>query len=220
MSGADDLELVELALEGDQAARRELARRLLAAIQREVTFVLVRFAAADKRDARQDVVDLVQEVLVHLFDHDGRELRRWDPERGRSLESFVRLVARRRVSRILSARQGNPWADVAVDPAKTNVADDDGLRRRLEERNELDRLLGALHAKMSDRDHELFDLLFVQGLSPEEVSLQMDMSKGAVNAWSYRTRKLARALGKKIEDEARIVSSKPDPTTKGVRTHG
>ena len=86
---------MEEALSGGTAPRRRLAERLLDAIQREVAIALHRLAAQRGRDPRQEVQDLVQEVLVSLFEHDARELRRWDPTRGRSLESFVRLVARR-----------------------------------------------------------------------------------------------------------------------------
>ena len=43
-------------------------------------------------------------------------MRRWDPDRGRNLDGFVRLVARRRVARILGQQRGNPWASVPVDP--------------------------------------------------------------------------------------------------------
>ncbi len=209
MSDLDDVELARLALDGDPAARRELGRRLLGAIQREVSFALVRFAAVGRRDARQDVLDQVQDVLVALFENGGKELRRWDPERGRSLESFVRLVARRRVSRTLSKRQGNPWSDDPTDPREFDGDDDADLARRLEHRSQLGQLLGALHSKMGDRDHELFDLLFVQELGPEEVAQRVGLTRGAVNAWAYRIRKLARSLASALDDRASSGAAAP-----------
>ena len=200
VSEEDELALVLEALDGDAAARQALAQELVGVIQREVAFCLVRFAAAQGRDPRQDRLDLVQEVLVSLFEHDARELRRFDPQRGRSLRSFVQLVARRRVARILSLRKGNPWADAPTDPT---VMDDDGddteVLRRLEQRSELQRVLGALHARMSPRDHELFDLLFLQERPPDEVASALGVSRGAVNAWAYRMRKVARALAREAE---------------------
>ena len=207
--GSDlDAALVKRALAGDDTARRSLARRLLGAIQREVSFSLVRFAAMDRRDARQEVLDLVQDVLVSLFERDAKELRRWDPERGRSLESFVRLVARRRVARTLSQRQGNPWADAPTDPADLDDADVDALSTRLETRHHLDQLLAAMHS------------LFVQGLDPDDVAQKMDMSKGAVNAWSYRTRKLARTIAAHLAKPPDTLSSDEDPSPKESVTHG
>ena len=191
---ADDEELVARALAGERTARRELADVLLDGIQREVAFCLERAAGAARRDPRQELRDLVHDVLVGLLEHDGRELRRWDPRRGRSLDSFVRLVARRRVARILSQGRGNPFALRPVDPEDLDHDDDTALVRRLEEREQLDALLMALYAGMSERDHELFELLFVEQLEPEEVARRLDMTRGAVNAWCYRTRKLARRL--------------------------
>lgn len=223
--GSDlDAALVKRALTGDGMARRNLSRRLLGAIQREVSFCLVRFAGVDRRDPRQDVLDLVQDVLVSLFERDAKELRRWDPERGRSLESFVRLVARRRVARTLSQRQGNPWADAPTDPADLDDADSSALSVRLENRQHLDQLLGAMHSRMSARDHELFDLLFVQGIDPEEVATSMQMTRGAVNAWSYRTRKLARTIAAHFHDPLAKPgdnsSSGDAPSPKESVTHG
>jgi len=155
---------------------------------------LLRWSGGDHRDPRQDVRDLVQETLVSLFEHDGRELRRWDPERGRSLTSFVRLVARRRVARILSGRRGNPWHELPLDPTDVDDEDTRALTEQVEQRGELDALLCALHAQMSDRDVELFDLLFVHDGDPGDVAEQMGMTRGAVNAWTYRMRKLAKGL--------------------------
>ena len=98
-------------LTADPCARRAVARRLLGPVQREVDMCVRRFASAGGRDTRQDAHDLAQDVLVSLFDRDARELRRWDPARGRSFESFVRLVARRRVTRArpcTADRTGSP----------------------------------------------------------------------------------------------------------------
>lgn len=211
MSGSSqDERLVESALAGLAGARRELAGRLLDVVQREVAFVLRRAVVGQGRDPRQEVRDLVQEVLVSLFEHDGRELRRWDPARGRSLDSFVRLVARRKAARILGQRKGNPWADHPVDPQAIDDdeldAEADALLRQLEQREELGSVLDALYARMSDRDFQLFDLLFVEERDPAEVADALNMTRGAVNAWAYRTRKLARACVLEQNSKTRVIA--------------
>jgi RNA polymerase sigma factor (sigma-70 family) len=217
LSTADDEALVRRALEGDRTTQRKLAERLLGSIQREVAITLARAAGAHGRDSRQEVRDLVQEVLLALLERDAKELRRWDPARGRSLDSFVRLVARRRVARILGQRVGNPWAHAPTDPQDLDDADDQPLTRRLETRHELDGVLVALSAKMSARDQELFELLFVEDQDPEDVARRLQMSRAAVNAWSYRMRKLARAVALGFESERS--SAAPSPTKKEV-PHG
>lgn len=194
-----------------------LADGLLDSLQREVAISLARNVGASGRDPRQEVRDLVHDVLVSLFEHDGRELRRWDPARGRSLDSFVRLVARRRVARVLSQRRGNPWALRPVDPQDLEHDDDTALVRRLEERQQLDTLLMALQGRMNARDHDLFDLLFVQQLEPEDVAARLEMTRGAVNAWCYRTRKLARQL---IDEGPSLASSKGTAAAMGGMSDG
>lgn len=214
MSDLDDVELVALALGGDAGARRELGRRLMKAVAREVSFAVSRLAASEGRDPRQEVRDLVHEVLLGLFEDDGKALRRWDPERGRSLESFVQLIARRRVPRMLSGGRGNPWADAPIDPSDLETVDEVDLTRRLEQRNQLEQVLAVMYGKMNERDHVLFDLVFVKELPPETVAEQLEMTRGAVNAWAYRMRKLARSVA--------VAASGADPGSQdaGRADHG
>jgi RNA polymerase sigma-70 factor (ECF subfamily) len=171
-----------------------LPPHLRAAIHREVSCCLVRLAAVQCRDPRQDAGDLVHEVVVTLLASDGRELRRWDPRRGRSLESFVRLLARRKVTRLLRQKRGSPWASATTDPSEIDAADDGAGLHRLETRNLLRRLLEALDRHMSARDHTLFRLVFVEERERDEVAAELHMTRGAIDAWCYRVRRLARMI--------------------------
>ncbi|HET6583665.1 MAG TPA: sigma-70 family RNA polymerase sigma factor, partial [Nannocystaceae bacterium] len=161
---------------------------------REVSCCLVRLAAAQHRDPRQDAGDLVHEVVVLLLASGGRELRRWDPQRGRSLESYVRLLARRKVTRLLRQRRGNPWACAATDPTAIEADDDGAGEQQLETCSELRRVLAALDPHMSARDHMLFRMVFVEERHRDEVAAALHMTRGAIDAWCYRMRRLARAL--------------------------
>jgi RNA polymerase sigma-70 factor (ECF subfamily) len=216
---SDDERLVRDALAGDPPSRRRLATRLLGTIQREVVAVLRRSAAAQLRDPRQEVQEMTQEVLVALFERSGQELRRWDPQRGRSLDSFVRLVARRRVARILSQRRGNPWANEPTDPQDldNDEAGDGLLLRQLEQRNLLARVLDRVYGHMTPRDLELFQLLFVDERDPQEVADALLMTRGAVNAWCYRTRKLVRNIASEVGSPA--PSSGGESRMKEVMAH-
>lgn len=205
MTADSDEVLLRRWLGGDESARRDLAAALIDAIQREVSMVLGRRARDSGRDPRQEVLDLVQDVLVCLFERDGLELRRWDPARGRSLRSFVRLIARRRVARVLGQRRGNPWAETPIEISDGDP--DDRPLERLEHRASLDELLDRLYAQMDTRDAELFEMLFVDELDNDEVGRRMGMTSGAINAWRYRMRKLARAIEARIDAAAANVSS-------------
>jgi RNA polymerase sigma factor (sigma-70 family) len=184
-------------LVADPCVRRAVARRLLGPVQREVDMCVRRFASAGGRDTRQDARDLAQDVLVSLFDRDARELRRWDPARGRSLESFVRLVARRRVARAIR-RCDRTRARVSDGRVERHGVD---ARPLVEARHLLEQLLHKMQPHLRGRDHDLFDLVFVQELEPTEVAERVGMSRAAVNAWTYRKRQLARELAN--EDRCR-----------------
>jgi RNA polymerase sigma-70 factor (ECF subfamily) len=191
-----DQELVRGVVAGDGAATRELVARLLDVVTREVGLVLLRRAAPTRRDPRQERDDLAQDVLVALLADRAQELARWDPARGRSLDSFVQLITRRRVVRILSGGRGNPWSADPVAPDDIEELHEGAARdvEELEARNELASVLGQLHGHMSDRDAELFELVFVEERAPEEVCEQMSMTRAALNTWRHRLRKLAKQL--------------------------
>ncbi|HEY0135165.1 MAG TPA: hypothetical protein VGB85_13850, partial [Nannocystis sp.] len=142
----EDQELVRRVVQGDAAATRTLVSRLLPVVAREVGFSLLRRAAATRRDPRQEQHDLIQDVLILLLASSGRELARWDPGRGRSLDSFVQLITRRRVARTFAGGRNNPWSDDPVAPEDLEHHDDDTRElAALEARNELGGVLERLH---------------------------------------------------------------------------
>ncbi|MCA9690968.1 MAG: sigma-70 family RNA polymerase sigma factor [Nannocystaceae bacterium] len=189
-------DLIRAAVAGDSRAMRTLVDMLSPVIHTEIAFALQRRAIPARRDGRQDICDFVQETFVELLANDGRTLLRWDEARGRSLRSFVRLVARRRVARIFRGHRGNPWSD---DPTENDRFDylsppDDSQSRRLETRQQLDEVLAALRSRLSDRGMTLFELLYVEQRSVNEVCQRMNMSRAAVDTWNSRLRKLVRSL--------------------------
>jgi len=186
-------EWVDQALRGDAHPRRELIERLLVVVRSEVARVLRGYADRCHRDPRQDIADFVQETLLELFDHDGRELRRWDPSRGRSLESFVRLITRRLVARRLAGTRGNPWRDLP-DDSGLESSDDSSTVEQLNGRRFLEQVLTELGGRRNDRDRDLFELIFVHGFEPAVVANRLGMTIGAVNAWAYRVRRTARRI--------------------------
>jgi RNA polymerase sigma factor (sigma-70 family) len=184
------------ALDGGRAALAQLVRTLFPVIKVEVGVTLVRRALPRRRDPRQDVEDFTQDVLLYLLADGGRLLRMWDPERGRSLASFVRLIARQRVARVLHGHRGNPWSDEPtahdeLEPAMTGTSRDD---RVLESREELRALLERLRTHLSERGLFLFDAIYVQQRAIADVARDLGMTREAVDAWNTRTRSLARRL--------------------------
>ncbi|HYN21188.1 MAG TPA: hypothetical protein VE078_09525 [Thermoanaerobaculia bacterium] len=185
------------ALAGDQAALTRLVAVLTPVIQARTARTLLanRSRLASERNVRQDVEDLTQDVFLSLFDNGARVLRNWQAERGLSLENFVGLVSERYVISFLRSGKRNPWKE---EPSLMESLDLAALDRGPEEvtagREELRLLLDRLREKLSPLGQRLFELLFVQEMSPEETMAASGLSADAVYAWRSRLRRLAREL--------------------------
>jgi len=187
------------ALTGDRSALRKLVDEIVPVVRVEVGVALTRRAARSRRDPRQEVGDFTQEVLVYLLKDQGKLLRTWDPERGRSLKSFVRLLTRQRVSRILQGFRGNPWSQDPTEPSDFDTAGVGaeprvGQVKQIESREDLRMLLERLRARLNERGLFLFQLIYVEQRPISEVCVELGMSRSAVDAWKSRVRKQVREL--------------------------
>lgn len=192
----DDPRQVVAALEGDRQALAGLVEGLLPVVQAEVGYALLREARSECRDPRQEIRDFVQEVFIALLADRGKVLRSWDPARGRSLASFVRLVARRRVAALLRSSRHTPWLDEPIDQALLDhqATDELELAKQVESSDALARVLDHLGDRLDARGALLFRLLFVEERSVEEVMDTTAMTRDAIYAWRLRFRKLAASL--------------------------
>ncbi|KIG15292.1 hypothetical protein DB30_05719 [Enhygromyxa salina] len=214
---------VARALDGDRPAMQTLVERLLPIVQAEVGYALARGARAESRDARQEIADFVQEVFVGLLERDGKVLRTWDPQRGRSLDSFVRLVARRHVAAILRSGRRSPWSDKPTD-----IEDLDRARTgssgsgRFASLEQLDRLLETLSERLDERGILLFELLYIEERAVEEVMELTEMTRDAIYAWRSRFRKLVARLANEAQEQApmpRKFALVSDPGVTNTKEH-
>jgi len=188
----DDSALLSRALAGEREATAALVRRLRPPIQAELAHLLMRVAPAQGRSARQELEDLVQDVFIALFDRDAKLLTSWDPSRGRSLESYVRLVARSRALDVLRSRRRSPWQAEPMDHEQIEeLAEPSAAQQtdRVVAREKLVALQKALPVMLSTRDFTLFVALFVEERPPADVANDVGMTAGAVYQWSSRFRR-------------------------------
>jgi len=211
MDSEDTASLLRRALDGDQTALTELVALLTPVIQARVARTLLARQAllAGRRDVRQEVEDLSQEVFLALFERDGHDLRSWQPERGLSLPNFVGLVAKRTVLSILRSGRRNPWKEeLSLEDHEVDAeAPERGPEEVAASREHLALLLDRLRESLSPLGWQLFDLLFVQELSQAEVQAATGLSADAVYAWRSRLRRVAQ----KLRDE---MSETPPPARK------
>jgi len=179
---------IKLALEGDPAAAERLVRALTPVIQRSAAYGLLLWhrGAAAGRSIRQEVDDLTQEILLHLFVDDGKVLRRWQPEKGLSLARFVGLVAQRQTSAFLRNKR-SPWKETPTLPEELDqVTQASSPEAAAASREQLELLLARLKKELSPLGWHLFDLLYLRELTVAEVVEQTGLSSDAVYQWRCR----------------------------------
>jgi len=191
-------DLVRRALAGDPTALNRLVALLTPVVQARVARTLWahRSRLAGGRVVRQEVEDLSQDVFLDLFSRDAHVLRDWQAERGLSLENFVGLVAERKVLSFLRSGRRNPWKEDTSFTAEELEMEtpDSGPEEIAAGREHLDLLLDRLREELTPLGRWLFELLFVQDLSLNEVRAASGLSADAVYAWRSRLRSLARKL--------------------------
>ena len=217
MVAKDIVGLVGEALAGDQLALTRLVAALTPVVQARVARTLLarRSLRASGRNLRQGVEDLTQEVFLALFSRDARVLRRWQAERGLSLENFVGLVSERHVASFLRSGRRNPWRE---DPTAAEdlegSAGEPGPEEVAASREQLRLVLDRLRASLSPLGRQIFELLFVHELSLAEAMAASGLSADAVYAWRSRLRRLAREL------LGELSRSSPDPRKTGEDARG
>lgn len=206
-----DARLRDRAIAGDPTATRQLIGALVPVIQARVARCLAQHGRPEtRRNVREEVADLTQEVLTSLFDADARVLRAWDPAKGLSLANFVGLVARRQALSLLRTRSRSPWAEEPTGDLGPLLPDGIGPEARVASREVLERLLTGLEAELSPLGLELFELLIVEQLDADEVVARTGMSRDAVYAWRSRLGKLVRQRAAALEAEGSGTSREAD----------
>lgn len=185
---------VDRALAGDRAAQRALMQALMPFVQRRVNAALMRRAAAGGgRPVRQEVLDLTQEVFVALFEHDARALRRWDPNAGASLTTWVSRIAEHVVASVMRSGKRSPWTETPVESMALERAagHSQSAHEAVADRQQLGALLDLLSAELSPLGYELFVELVVEQREVDEVCKARNMTSNAVYVWRNRLKKAA-----------------------------
>jgi DNA-directed RNA polymerase specialized sigma24 family protein len=209
---------VERALAGDGDAVREVVKAFTPVLQARAARALVRAGGGRGRDARQELADLVQDLLLLLFRDDGRVLRAWRAERGLSLLNYVGLVAEREVRQIARSGRRSPWSldpseDAELERAAPRVA---SAESAVASRDLLDRLYARLEDELHEKALELFRLLVVEELPVPDVCAMTGLSTDAVYTWRSRLLKRAREILAELSPVSGSMPSQPIPEGSGI----
>ena len=126
-----------------------------------------------------------------LFDRENKRLRDWDPTRGCTLDTYVRMVARSKALDILRSRRRTPWQhdDAELDDGEGPSDERPDHESIVIAKESLGMLARILHELLGPRDYSLFFGLFVDEQSPVDVAAAMGMTPAAVYQWSSRFRR-------------------------------
>lgn len=169
--------------------RREydaLARDVVEVVPSLVRRVLRPYAVRFRRDPGPLGHDLSQEVSMMLLT-DSQELRRWDPERGLSLDRFINVLALRLVARHFRTKCRNEWLHDHRDPHTLDAIETP--LPTVEEWLWLWEVRQQVLSDASDRDKQLYEALFVDQLPGAQVAQAHGMSSDAVYQWRHRFKK-------------------------------
>lgn len=196
-------ELLRRVLAGDAAALRAMVTRLSPILEVRVLRALRRGRAgqAQRREAPQEIEDMVQETFLSLLDDDARALRAWKAELGLSFENFAGLIAERQVASILRSGRRSPWKEEPTEDVglEASMPTADGPEARIASREIFQAVLAGLRDELSPRGLMLFEVIVVEQRAVEDVCRDFDMNTEAVYAWRSRLLKRARAIAAALE---------------------
>jgi len=186
--------LIHRALAGESTSVRQLVDRLSPVISKRVAATL--WKRSRKRNVPQEVDDIAQEVLLSLFQSDGKTLRSWDPARGMSLDRFVGMLAQHLTISILRNGRTSPWRDEPTEPEKLDELDvwDVTPESVTISRQNLQVLLDRMRAALSPRGLILFQRIVVDAEPLESVMADEGLSQAAAYQWKCRLLQTLRNL--------------------------
>jgi DNA-directed RNA polymerase specialized sigma24 family protein len=204
MNRDGDLEaLLKRALAQDRDALGSLLDELTPVIRTAIIRVLLRMGRSTGRDARQEVEDLTQELLISFFDRDAQVLRSWDRTQGVSLRGFLGLIAERRTISFFRTGKTNPWSEIPTldDELDAASAPLDGPEPQVSSRQMFSVLWARLNEELSPKGMLLFDRLFVREQAIEVVAAETGLTAAALYAWRSRISSRARRILAELEAE-------------------
>ena len=195
------LDIVNQAIAGERFAIRRLIRLLTPVIQSSVAHVLTRTNSDfSNRNIHSEVADYCQDIFMILFKSDSKILRSWDQKKGMSLNSFISLIAKRRVISALRQNQVTLRLDDKIIEQKIeshrNVPD---IETQFIDRQLLLSIISHLKSDISELGYDLFVQLFLFERTPEEISIKTGISKNSIYVWKSRLRNKAKNILKNLE---------------------
>lgn len=185
-----DQELLASMLMKRPQAWREFHRRYDRLVYRCIHKVTGRFTSVV---GNEDVREIYAMFLMNITARDMHKLRRYQPERGNKLSSWIGLLATNTAWDYLRS--------VARQPQTTELTEAEDMRASMADpcdmvlRKERWALINQTLETFSNKDRRFVQLFYVDGMTPEEVASEMAISVKTVYSKKHKIRcRLERAL--------------------------
>lgn len=197
------LDLYEAVVRGERFAINQFGHSVLPLIRSAVQSVLRGSASGNGLL----VDDLTQDVFVLLFDNERRALRKWDPERGRTLRGFLYVFARlRAIDRLRAHAYAFPKTELlSSEDLALYAAADPALFDRIELRQFFQALHARLPAHLSEEQRRLLELT-IADVPGEEIAKELRKTTANV----FQIRKRLRETLVKLRDQI-LSEERPSP---------
>lgn len=212
--------LVDRVLSGERAAVAEFVSAVTPILRRSLgSYLLRQRGRAAGRDVRQEIDDLVQQVYLALFDHEGRALRAWRPDGGRSLEVFLARFGVFQASSILRTGKLSPWTESPTE--SQDLLELDALQALdplagLDERRLVSRLRQRLEAELSAADLQLFQALYVEDREVDAICQELGINEPALYQRKRRLRQRVLLMLEELQTAPPTAENAP-PEVSGPR---
>ncbi|WP_437675880.1 RNA polymerase sigma factor [Sorangium sp. So ce131] len=193
------------AIAGDDTARRGLVDQLTPVLRARVTR---RLAARGAGSRSAHAEDLIQDVLMALFDEEARVLRAWDPGRGLSLANFVGLVTERHVLSAQRTRSRSLWAEepTSDDEIVTMSGAVDETESVIAARELVARMFRRLAGELSPLGMQLLQLMFIEEVPIDRIAAELGMTRTSLYVWRHRLVKAARRCAEELGEEPELLA--------------
>lgn len=141
--------------------------------------------------------DLLQDLLLGLFRDEGRVLRMWDPQRGKTLKSFLAQFAQQRTLDWLRRQRRQSREVPTEDPSTAEGAIHPEPALPVEAPEWVQTLLERFQAECSPAEHRLVEMSYLQDISVREIAAELGLSEEAVYQRRHRIKQ--RLLKMKLE---------------------
>jgi len=168
---ATDEELVSALVAKHAGAWRELQSRYGRMITRCIAKVTRRFAS---RVSEEDVREIEATFMVSLFANDMHKIRSYDRTRGHRFSSWLGMLAINCAYDHLRSVKREPLKEVLGD--ELDLASDTIDPFEAASKGQQARIAAESLASFSEKDRTFAELYFVEGLAPEVVAREMNIS--------------------------------------------